>query len=177
MTLADLTVDIVPIVRSIAGKRHNRSRDLLKQGTDLRTVIDILAGQLGGDDLSRVGIHPDMELSPGPTRPCGVLLDEPLTGTAELEPCAVHQQVYRFAARWWSRHRQCLAASAHRRMVWRREIKTQQLKNGCDQPFGLAERQAENRPQCQRRRDRQRRVANQLDRAEFLARIGLRVSP
>src|SRR3984893_15264240 len=138
MTLADLTVDIVPIVRSIAGKRHNRSRDLLKQGTDLRTVIDILAGPLGGDDLSRVGIHPDMELSPGPTRPCGVLLDEPLTGTAELEPCAVHQQVYRFAARWWSRHRQCLAASAHRRMVWRREIKTQQWKNGCDQPFGLA---------------------------------------
>src|SRR5580700_108775 len=138
MTLADLTVDIVPIVRSIAGKRHNRSRDLLKQGTDLRTVIDILSGQLGGDDLSRVGIHPDMELSPGPTRPCGVLLDEPLTGTAELEPCAVHQQVYRFAARWWSRHRQCLAASAHRRMVWRREIKAQQRKNGCDQPFGLA---------------------------------------
>jgi hypothetical protein len=31
MMLADLTVDIVPIVRSIAGKRHNRSRDLLKQ--------------------------------------------------------------------------------------------------------------------------------------------------
>src|SRR6266849_7909545 len=44
-------------------------------------------------------------------------------------------------------------------MVWRREIKTQQPKKGCDQPFGLAERQAENRPQRQRRRDRQRRVA------------------
>jgi hypothetical protein len=39
MTLADLTVDIVPIVRSIAGKRRNRSRDLRKQRTDLRTVI------------------------------------------------------------------------------------------------------------------------------------------
>src|ERR1700737_5565713 len=44
-------------------------------------------------------------------------------------------------------------------MVWRREIKTKQPKKGCDQPFGLAERQAENRPQRQRRRDRQRRVA------------------
>src|SRR5467141_2761557 len=44
-------------------------------------------------------------------------------------------------------------------MVWRREIKTKQPKKGCDQPLGLAERQAENRPQCQRRRDRQRRVA------------------
>src|ERR1700722_13116706 len=44
-------------------------------------------------------------------------------------------------------------------MVWRREIKTQQRKNGCAHPFGLAERQAENRPQRQRCRDRQRRVA------------------
>src|SRR3954447_7293543 len=54
MTLADRTVDIVPIVRSVAGKRRNRSRDLLKQGTDLRAVIDIVAGQLGSDDLSGV---------------------------------------------------------------------------------------------------------------------------
>src|SRR6202047_4128312 len=44
-------------------------------------------------------------------------------------------------------------------MVWRREIKTKQPKKRRDQPFGLAERQAENRPQCQRRGDRQRRVA------------------
>jgi hypothetical protein len=79
VTLADLTVDIVPIVRSIAGKRRNRSGNLLKQGTDLRAVIDIVAGEGGDDDLSSV--HADMELSPGPTRPCGVLLDEPLTGT------------------------------------------------------------------------------------------------
>jgi hypothetical protein len=33
-----------------------------------------------------------MELSPGSTRPCDMLLDEPLTGTAELEPCAVDQR-------------------------------------------------------------------------------------
>src|ERR1700738_2708231 len=44
-------------------------------------------------------------------------------------------------------------------MVWRREIKTKQPKKGCDQTCGLAERQAENRPQRQRRRNRQRRVA------------------
>jgi hypothetical protein len=42
-----------------------------------------------------------MELSPGSTRSCGMLLDQPLTGTAELEPCAVHQQVYGVAARSW----------------------------------------------------------------------------
>src|SRR6266446_6042589 len=133
-----LMVDIVPIVRPIAGKRRNRARNLLQQGTDLRAVIDILAGQLGGNDLSRVSVHPDMELSPGPTRLCGVLLDQPLTGTAELEPSAVHQQVDRFAAWSWSRHRQCLAPSADRRMVGCCEIKTKQSKKGCDQPFGLA---------------------------------------
>ena len=44
-------------------------------------------------------------------------------------------------------------------MVWRREVKTKQPKNGRDQPFGLAERQAENRPQRQRRGDRERRLA------------------
>ena len=44
-------------------------------------------------------------------------------------------------------------------MVWRREIETKQPKHRCDQSFGLAQRQAENRPQRQRRGDRQRRVA------------------
>ena len=92
VTLADLSVDIVPIVRPISSKRRNRHRNLLKQGTDLRAVIDILAGQVGGDDLSSVGVDTDVELSPGPTPPCGMLLDQPLTGTAELEPCAVDQQ-------------------------------------------------------------------------------------
>ena len=57
---------------------------------------------------------------------------------AELEPGAVHQQVDRFAAWSWSRHRQCLAPSADRRMVGCCEIKTKQPKKGCDQPFGLA---------------------------------------
>src|ERR1700757_971234 len=98
MTLTDLTVDIVPIIGAVAGKRRNRARNLLQQGTDLRAVIEILAGQLGGNDMSSVGIHPNRELSPAPTRPCGVLLGQPLAGTAELEPCAVHQQVDRFAA-------------------------------------------------------------------------------
>jgi hypothetical protein len=85
MTLTDLTVDIIPIIGAVAGKRRNWTRNLLQQGTDLRAVIDILAGQLGGNDLSSVGGHPDMELSPGPTHLCGVLLDEPLTGTAYVD--------------------------------------------------------------------------------------------
>jgi hypothetical protein len=58
MTPADLTVDIVAIIGAVAGKRRNRARNLLQQGADLRAVIDILAGQLGGDDLSSIGVHP-----------------------------------------------------------------------------------------------------------------------
>src|SRR5882724_2949572 len=85
MTLADLTVDIVAIIGAVTGKRRNRARNLLQQGTDLRAVIDILAGQLGGNDLPSVGVHADMELSPGPTHLCGVLLDEPRTGTAYVD--------------------------------------------------------------------------------------------
>src|ERR1700745_2657999 len=100
-----------------------------------------------------------MELSPRPTRPCAVRLDEPLTGTAELDPCALRQQGYRLAARSWSRHLQCLAPSADGRMVWRREIKTKQPKKGCDQPFGLGQRQTENRPQRERAPTRERRMA------------------
>jgi hypothetical protein len=88
-------------------------------------------------DLSRVGVNADMELSPEPTRPCGVILDEPLTGTGELEPCAVRQQVYQLPDPW-SRHRQCLIPSAQGQMVGRHEIKTKQPKEGCDQPFRLA---------------------------------------
>jgi hypothetical protein len=44
-------------------------------------------------------------------------------------------------------------------MAGRRESETKQPKYRCDQSFGLAQRQAEDRPQRQRRRDRQGRVA------------------
>src|SRR5215469_16542914 len=44
-------------------------------------------------------------------------------------------------------------------MVWRREIETKQPKHRCHQSFRLAQRQTEDRPQRQRRRDRQFRVA------------------
>src|ERR1700730_18564281 len=64
-------------LRSFAGPTSARlpARNLLQQGTDQRAVIDILAGQLGGNNLSRVGVHPEMELSPGPTRVNRTLAD------------------------------------------------------------------------------------------------------
>jgi hypothetical protein len=54
MTLADLTVDIVPIVRPIASKRGNRARNLLKQGTDLHAPVE--ADQAAVRDGDTVGV-------------------------------------------------------------------------------------------------------------------------
>jgi hypothetical protein len=65
MTLADLTVDIVPIVRSIAGKRRNPSGNLLQQGptrepssTSLLVSSDVAGySRLMGADEEGGGLH------------------------------------------------------------------------------------------------------------------------
>ena len=44
-------------------------------------------------------------------------------------------------------------------MVRHGELEAEQLEDGADQPLGLAQRQAEHRPQRQRRHDRQAGVA------------------
>jgi hypothetical protein len=67
--------------------------------------------------------------------------------------------VHRRAPRLWSRHLQRLGSAAQGGVVRHREVETQQLQEGADQPLRLAQRQAEHRPQGQRRRDRQRGVA------------------
>jgi hypothetical protein len=60
----DLTVDAVLIVGAMGGERGDRARDLIKQGTDLGGVIDIVRRQGGRGDLSGVGVHTDVQLAP-----------------------------------------------------------------------------------------------------------------
>ena len=98
MAGGDLRVDAVLVVRAIAGERGDRTRNLVEQGTDLRAVIDIIGGQRRGDDPARVGIDADVQLAPGPAPSRAVLLDQPLTGAAQLQPSAVHQQMHGFGA-------------------------------------------------------------------------------
>src|SRR3712207_9488841 len=102
------------IIRAVAGERGDRSVDLVEQGTDLRAIIGILVGQHRRDDLPSVGIHTEVQLSPGPARASAVLLHQPLASTTELQPRVVHQQVHRFAsaAWWWPRHSQRLGPPA-----------------------------------------------------------------
>src|SRR5271155_2803934 len=82
MTLCDLTVDVVAIERAVTREGNDRPRHLVEERPDLRAVIDIWIGQLDCNDLTGVGVHANMQLPPGPARPCAVLLDQPLAGAA-----------------------------------------------------------------------------------------------
>src|SRR5271155_4272771 len=82
VALGDLTVDVVAIERTITGEGNDRPPHLVEQSADLRAIIDIMSGQLDRNDLTGVGVHANMQLPPGPARPCAVLLDQPLAVAA-----------------------------------------------------------------------------------------------
>src|SRR5438309_9859305 len=75
MTGSDLAVDAVLVVCAIGGERGDGTIDLVEQGTDLRAVIDIIGGQRGGDDPTRVGIDADVQFAPRPAPARTMLLD------------------------------------------------------------------------------------------------------
>lgn len=125
---------------------------------NLRAVIGIPAGQHRSDDLACVGVRDEVEHLPGPAPLGAVLLLQPTAGTAQPQTGAVHQQVHRLAPAAWPRHLQRLGPTAQGGMVRHSEVDAQQLQNGADQPFGLAQGQAEHGTQRQGGCDRQVRV-------------------
>src|SRR4051812_9022556 len=94
MAPADASVHAILIVRPVARDRGYRARDLVEQGADLVTVVNLAARQRCGDDLARVGIHTEVQCPPGPALAGTVLLDQPLAGPTQLQPCAVHRQMH-----------------------------------------------------------------------------------
>jgi hypothetical protein len=52
-----LTVHIASVERAIPCEGRDGTPDLVEQRTDLRAIIDIRSGQLGGDDLAGVGVN------------------------------------------------------------------------------------------------------------------------
>src|SRR4051812_26857723 len=94
MAPADAGVHAILIVRPVARDRGYRARDLVEQGADLVTVVNLAARQRCGDDLARVGIHTEVQFPPGPALAGTVLLDQPLAGPTQLQPCAVRQQMH-----------------------------------------------------------------------------------
>src|SRR3954469_8041618 len=166
MALADAGVDAVLVVRAVACDGGHCACDLVEQGANLGTVIDIVGRQRRRNDPARVSIDAEVHLAPGPARSRAMLLDQPLASAAELQARAVYQQVQglgippsiSLAVRPWSGHLQGLGPAAQGGMVGNGEIETKQADNGADQAFGLAQRQAEHGLERQSRRDRQIRV-------------------
>src|SRR3954447_13131103 len=99
MAPADASVHAILIVRPVARDRGYRARDLVEQGADLVTVVNLAARQRCGDDLARVGIHTEVQFLPGPACAGTVLLDQPLAGPTQLQARAVHQQMQGSASR------------------------------------------------------------------------------
>ena len=124
-----------------------------------------MVGQRGSHDLAGVGIQADVELAPRPPHLGAVLLDQPLAWPAQLQPRAVHQEVHRFAvisrigAAALPRHLQRRGPAAQGRVIRHREIEPEQADDGADQPFGLAQPQAEHGPERQGRQDGEGRIA------------------
>jgi hypothetical protein len=57
-------VDVVLIIRAVAGERGHGPFDLVEQWAYLGRIIDIVRRQRGGDNLARVSVHADMQLPP-----------------------------------------------------------------------------------------------------------------
>jgi len=58
------------------------TRHLVEQRADLRAIVVIIGGQPARHDLTGVGVHAEMQFSPGPACPRAMLLDQPFAGTS-----------------------------------------------------------------------------------------------
>src|SRR3954469_13086013 len=64
MPCRDLGVDVLAVVRAIAGEGCHWPVHLLEQGADLCAVVRILVGQYRRDDPARVSVRGEMQLTP-----------------------------------------------------------------------------------------------------------------
>ncbi len=140
MAFGDLAIDAVLVVCAVGGERGDGTVDLIKQGADLRAVIDIVGGQRRRDDLAGGGIHTDVQFAPRPAPARAVLLDQPLAGTGRASArCCPPTDVR--VRRWTAvapRPTSRLAGSASNGRYG--EIETEQADDGSDQSFGLPQR-------------------------------------
>src|SRR5271165_690155 len=81
MAFGDLAIDAILVVRTVGGERGDGTVDLIKQGADLRAVIDIVGSQRRRDNPPSVGINTDVQFAPRPAPAHPVRLDQPLAGT------------------------------------------------------------------------------------------------
>jgi hypothetical protein len=84
MTLEDGVIDAFLVIRPITGEGGDRPVDLLEQRANLGGIIRLRAGQHRRDDLARVGIDPEVQGAPGPTRFRAMLLAQPFARATQL---------------------------------------------------------------------------------------------
>jgi hypothetical protein len=128
-----LGVDAVSVVGAVGGEGRHGTIHPVEQGPDLRAVVGILVGERRGDDAAGAGVRGEVELLPGSTSLGAVLLGQPLAGTTEPQPRAVHQQVHRPAPGARPRHLQRLGPAADSGVVRHGEIEAEQGEDGADQ--------------------------------------------
>ena len=61
----------------------------------MRSIVNILVGQVGGDNLARVGIDADVKFAPGAPLCRSMLFEQPFSGAAQFQACAVDDQMER----------------------------------------------------------------------------------
>lgn len=160
VALRDSGSDIVLIVGAVVGEEGERTFDLVRQESDLGTIIAVVVGPQGGLDLSGVSIHTQVQLAPGLACLCTMLLQQSLASAAQLQPRTVHQQVHGLGtlAGSWPRHVQRLCPAAEGAVIRYGEFKPEQAQDGADQSFRLARGEMKHRPEGQPGQDSQRRV-------------------
>jgi len=171
MALGDAGVNAIPVVGAVAGERRHRARDLIEQGTGLRRVVHVLAGQRASHDPAGAGVHAQMQRPPRPACRRPVLLKQPLALAAQLQARAVHQQVHGLAASTGigvprPRHVQRRRTPAQRRVVRHAQAEAEQADNGAEQALGLPVGQAEHCAYRERRQDGERRIPSRSDPTE-----------
>jgi hypothetical protein len=68
---------------------------LIEHRPDMRSIVNILVGQVGGDNLARVGIDADVKFAPDAPLCRSMLFEQPFSGAAQFQACAVDDQMER----------------------------------------------------------------------------------
>jgi len=75
MTLVQSGVHVGSVIAAVAQEELHRVSDLVEQGADLRSIIDV--GQNGSDDPAGYRVKADMQLAPGAPLSGAVFLHSP----------------------------------------------------------------------------------------------------
>jgi hypothetical protein len=87
------------VVAAVAQEDLDRLGDLVEQGLDLGSVIDVAVGQEGSDDPAGHRVEADVQLAPRASLAGTVFLNQPFARAAQLQARAVNQQVDRTTGR------------------------------------------------------------------------------